>query len=60
MFSVFNGSQELNFHELETIAPMQVDEDGFITGSELYSTTLICQGKPEDLNAYLKKSGIRL
>ena len=60
MFSVFNGSQELNFHELETIAPMTVDADGNIIGSELHSTTLICQGSPEDLDKYLKASGIVL
>ena len=60
MFSIFNGSQELNFHELETIAPMQTDADGFITGSELHSTTMICQGPPADLEKYLEKSGIVL
>ena len=60
MFSVFNGSQELNFHELETIAPMQIDADGNIIGSELHSTTLICQGSTEDLEKYLKDSGITL
>ena len=60
MFSIFNGSQELNFHELETIAPMTVDADGNIIGSELHSTTLICQGSTEDLEKYLKDSGITL
>ena len=60
MFSIFNGSQELNFHELETIAPMQTDAAGFITGSELHSTTMICQGPPADLEQYLERSGIVL
>ena len=60
MFSIFNGSQELNFHELETIAPMQTDAEGSITGSELHSTTMICQGSPADLEKYLERSGIRL
>ncbi|MBR7103765.1 MAG: hypothetical protein IKC65_02380 [Lentisphaeria bacterium] len=60
MFSIFNGSQELNFHELETIAPMQVDADGNITGSELHSMTLICQGSAGELENYLRESGITL
>lgn len=60
MFSIFNGSQELNFHELETIAPMLTDAEGNITGSRLESTTLICRGSAEELEKYLRESGIEL
>ena len=43
-FSIFNGSEELNFHELETLAPMTLDSNGAVTGSELESETLILKG----------------
>ena len=44
-FSIFNGSEELDFHELETLAPMTLDADGSVTGSELESETLILMGE---------------
>jgi hypothetical protein len=43
-FSIFNGSEELDFHELETLAPMTLDAQGRVTGSELESDTLILMG----------------
>ena len=44
-FSIFNGSEELDFHELETLAPMTLDAQGKVTGSELESETLILMGE---------------
>ena len=43
-YSIFNGSEELNFHELETLAPMTLDSQGRVTGSRLESETLILSG----------------
>lgn len=61
MFSIFNGSQELNFHELETIAPMVTDENGIIQPCRLESTTYICKGDVPELNCCLAEHfGIRL
>ena len=48
-FSIFNGSEELDFHELETLAPMTLDAEGRVTGSELDSDTLILMGENEKL-----------
>ena len=58
MFSIFNGSQELNFHELETIAPMLTDANGKIIRSELHSTTLIFKGEASALKNTLECFGI--
>ena len=44
-FSIFNGSEELDFHELETLAPMTLDAQGRVIGSELESETLILMGE---------------
>jgi len=60
MFSIFNGARELNFHELETIAPMQTTADGLLAPSELPSTTLIFQGEPEKLKRILACFGVEL
>lgn len=60
MFSIFNGSRELNFHELETIAPMRVNADGNIAASELTSTTLIFRGPTENLKHILACFGVEL
>ena len=48
-FSIFNGSEELDFHELETLAPMTLDGNGAVTGSELESDTLILMGENEKI-----------
>lgn len=48
-FSIFNGSEELDFHELETLAPMTLDENGAVTGSTLESETLILRGENSKL-----------
>ena len=53
MFSIFNGSQELDFHELETIAPLCADADGFLLPSTLESTSLLLKGDPDRLAAFL-------
>lgn len=53
MYSIFNGA-ELNFFELETIAPMNV-EDGLFRSSVLYSQTWIFRGDRENLAALLEK-----
>ncbi|MFA5688017.1 MAG: DUF6786 family protein [Kiritimatiellales bacterium] len=50
-FSIFNGAT-LGFHELETIAPMN-SERGRLTGSRLQSTTIILQGKADQLKRCL-------
>ena len=60
MFSIFNGSQELNFHELETIAPMQTTADGKLAPSELPSTTLIFKGDTARLKRVLACFGVEL
>jgi len=43
-YSIFNGSEELDFHELETLAPMTMDPQGRVTGSRLESETTILSG----------------
>ncbi len=53
-FSIFNGAGELNFHELETIAPMN-SENGILTGSRLHSQTMIFKGTPSQLECLLRK-----
>ncbi len=53
MFSIFNGGTELNFHELETIAPVSVDSDGRVIGSRLESDTVILKGKSAEVGQLL-------
>lgn len=61
MFSIFNGSQELNFHELETISPMVTDENGIIQPCRLESSTYICKADRAALECCLTEHfGIRL
>lgn len=47
-YSIFNGG-ELEFFELETIAPLQLDEQGHGVNSLLWSETMIFKGIPEHL-----------
>ena len=54
VYSIFNGSQELNFFELETIAPMTV-RNGKLIRSVLNARTFIYRGRPEQLRALLEK-----
>ncbi|MBO4632995.1 MAG: hypothetical protein J5858_13820 [Lentisphaeria bacterium] len=54
VYSIFNGSQELNFFELETIAPMTV-RDGKLIRSVLNSRTFIYRGSREALRTLLEK-----
>lgn len=54
VYSIFNGSQELNFFELETIAPMTV-RNGKLIRSDLKSRTFIYRGSAEQLRALLEK-----
>ena len=54
VYSIFNGSQELNFFELETIAPMTV-RSGILVRSELKSRTFIYQGTGDQLRSLLEK-----
>ena len=53
-YSVFNGGA-LGFYELETIAPMQV-ENGMVKGSRLPSETIILKGAADKLKAFLTNS----
>ena len=53
MFSIFNGSQELNFYELETIAPMSCDDKGIIQASRLESVSIFCRGDVAALESIL-------
>lgn len=55
LFSIFNGAEELDFHELETIAPMNVNADGSLGASELVSTTVVCYGNNKSLEEYIEK-----
>ena len=55
MFSIFNGSQELDFHELETISPMSVDERGILQPCVLESFSLICRGELDVLKKVMKE-----
>ena len=54
VYSIFNGSQELDFFELETIAPMQV-RAGKLAGSELRSRTFLFRGEAGKLRSLLEK-----
>ena len=54
VYSIFNGSQELNFFELETIAPMTV-RNGKLIRSVLNSRTFIYRGGAQQLGALLEK-----
>jgi len=51
LYSIFNGG-DLNFFELETIAPMQIDK-GVVAPSSLVSRTSILRGETESLERYL-------
>ena len=55
-YSIFNGSEELDFHELETLAPMTLDSRGRVTGSRLESETLILSGDSGNVAACLVKN----
>lgn len=58
-YSIFNTG-ELDFYELETIAPLQT-RDGILTSNTLLSQTVILQGSLEELNRYLSaRKGIDL
>lgn len=60
-FSIFNGAQELNFYELETIAPMNVEADGSLGKSTLESTTILMKGEQLDLmNCLSEYFGVEL
>ena len=52
MYSVFNGG-DLNFFELETIAPLNI-ESGKVVASSLVSKTWIFGGEPDDLEPLMK------
>ena len=54
-YSIFNGSEELDFHELETLAPMTLDSRGRVTGSRLESETLILSGDSGKVADFLIK-----
>ena len=54
IYSIFNGAAELNFFELETIAPM-IARDGKLVRSTLVSNTCIFKGSGENLSALLEK-----
>lgn len=54
IYSIFNGSQELNFFELETIAPMTV-RNGKLIRSVLNSRTYIYRGGAEQLRTLMEK-----
>ena len=55
-YSIFNGSEELDFHELETLAPMTLDSRGRVTGSRLESETLILSGDSGKIADHLVKT----
>ena len=52
MYSVFNGGN-LDFFELETIAPLQT-EDNRVARCTLISETLIVRGSVKELERYLE------
>lgn len=54
VYSIFNGSEELNFFELETIAPMTV-RNGKLIRSDLNARTFIYKGSAEHLRLLLEK-----
>ncbi|MBR2510375.1 MAG: hypothetical protein IKB71_11620 [Lentisphaeria bacterium] len=53
-YSIFNGSEELNFFELETIAPMAVGDGKKVLGSALGSETYCFKGSREQLILLIK------
>ena len=53
-YSIFNGADELNFFELETIAPMAVGNNGKILGSELGSETYCFKGSRDQIVNLIK------
>jgi len=53
MYSIFNGAQVLNFHELETLAPMTVNANGMLEGSRLESESTLLLGEPEKVREAL-------
>ncbi len=53
-YSIFNGG-ELDFYELETIAPMQV-ERGALAGSGMIAETVLLCGPPAGLRRYLAEA----
>ena len=54
MYSIFNGA-ELNFFELETIAPMDIDPyTGKVKGSKLISETRFFTGENDELKRFLR------
>lgn len=53
-YSIFNGG-ELDFYELETIAPMQV-EGGVLAGSGMIAETVLLSGPPAGLRRYLAEA----
>lgn len=53
-YSIFNGGA-LGFYELETIAPMHV-ENGIVKGSSLHSETVILKGAADKLKKFLARS----
>lgn len=57
-YSIFNGGS-LGFYELETIAPMIV-ENGLVKGSRLASETLILRGDANRLSAFLSSPEIQV
>ena len=52
-YSIFNGG-ELDFFELETIAPLQLDRAGRGVNSLLWTETLIFKGTPDSLSSCLE------
>ena len=60
MFSIFNGSQELDFFELETIAPMSVDADGFLLPGKLESKSIIATAELPELTACMEEYGVKM
>ena len=53
-YSIFNGADELNFFELETIAPMAVGDNKKVLGSVLGSETYCLKGSFEQITNLLK------
>lgn len=51
-YSIFNGAAEVNFHELETIAPMEV-ANGKIVKSRLESASVFIRGEEDEIIACL-------
>ena len=53
-YSIFNGGP-LNFFELETIAPVQFDSAGQVTGSRLESVTIFHRGAAGSIRRLLRE-----